>query len=91
MEQHKVKTNLIFPRDLLVAIDRLVGTRKRTRFIVEATREKLTNLRFAKILDGAAGIWSDEEHPDLNTQGDINRYLRDARRNTSRRMGAKRS
>ena len=86
MGNQKVKTNLIFPEDLLIAIDRLVGTRKRTKFIVEATQEKLERLRFSQALDRAAGAWKDENHPDLKTQKDINQYLRETRNDTNQRL-----
>jgi hypothetical protein len=86
MEHQKVKTNFIFPEDLLTAIDRLVGARKRTKFIVEATQEKLERLRFSAALERAAGAWKDENHPDLKTQGDINQYLREIREPTNKRL-----
>lgn len=86
MEHRKVKTTFIFPEDLLTAIDRLVRARKRTKFIVEATQEKLERLKFSMALDKAAGAWKDENHPDLKTQGDINQYLREIREPTNRRL-----
>ncbi len=86
MGQQKVKTNLIFPEDLLKTIDRLVGARKRTKFIVEATQEKLERLRFSQALDKAGGAWRDNNHPDLKTQGDINQYLREIQVATNQRL-----
>ena len=86
MGHQKVKTNFLFPEDLLMAIDKLVGARKRTKFIVEATEEKLGKLRFSMALDKAAGAWKDENHPDLKTQGDINQYLREIRESTNQRL-----
>jgi Arc/MetJ-type ribon-helix-helix transcriptional regulator len=80
------KTQVVFPEDLLEEVDRVVGSRKRSEFVVEATREKLHRLRFAKALRRAAGSWSDENHPDLKTQADINRYLRKVRASTNRRL-----
>jgi len=86
MGHQKVKTNLIFPEDLLKTIDRLVGARKRTKFIVEATQEKLERLRFSQALDKAAGAWKDNNHPHLKAQGDINQYLREIREATNQRL-----
>ncbi len=80
------KTQVVFPEDVLEEVDRVVGSRKRSEFVVEATREKLERLRFAKALRRAAGSWSDESHPHLQTQADINRYLRKVRASTQKRL-----
>jgi len=82
----KVKTHLMFPSDLLKAIDKTVGSRKRSRFIVEAAREKLEELKFQQALEAAAGCWKDESHPDLKIQEDIRSYLKKAREITEKRM-----
>lgn len=44
------KTHLVFPRELLEMIDKLIGKRKRSKFVVEATKEKLARERFARVL-----------------------------------------
>ncbi len=80
------KTQVVFPEELLEEVDRVAGSRKRSEFVVEATREKLNRLRFARALRRAAGSWSDENHPDLKTQADINRYLGKVRASTRRRL-----
>jgi len=72
---NKNKTHLVFPTELLQTIDQLVGKRKRSKFVVEAAREKIARERFLKALNEAAGAWTDENHPDLNTNEDIRRYL----------------
>jgi len=82
-----VRTNVTLPEELVREIDRVAGRRKRSQFIVEAVRERL--LRFSEALAQAAGAWSDENHPDLVTQEDINRYLRRARRATDKRIRAR--
>ena len=83
-----VRTNVTLPEELVREIDRVAGRRKRSQFIVEAVRERLAKLRFSEALAQAAGAWSDENHPDLVTQEDINRYLRRARRATDKRIRA---
>lgn len=80
------KTQVVFPEDLLEEVDRVAGSRKRSAFVVEATREKLDRLRFARALRKATGSWSDESHPNLRTQTDINRFLRKVRASTRRRL-----
>jgi len=75
----KSKTHLVFPTELLWTIDQLVGKRKRSKFVVQATKEKIARERFLKALDEAAGAWTDDNHPDLRTNEDIWRYLERAR------------
>jgi len=84
-----VRTNVTLPEELVREIDRVAGRRKRSQFIVEAVRERLAKLRFSEALAQAAGAWSDENHPDLVTQEDINSYLRRARRATDKRIRAR--
>jgi hypothetical protein len=86
LKTEKVKTHVMFPAELLHAIDKIVGGRKRSSFIVEAAKEKLEEIRFQKALETAAGCWKDETHPDLRTQEDIRGYLKKIREITEKRM-----
>jgi len=65
----KNKAHLIFPEELLQAIDKLVGKRGRSKFVVEATRKELKRIQFLQALQEAAGSWKDEEHPELQEKG----------------------
>jgi len=49
------KTYLVFPRELSETIDKLLGKRKRSQFVVEATKEKLAKEKFARAMKRAAG------------------------------------
>lgn len=80
------KTHLVFPTELLGTIDQLVGKRKRSKFVVEAAREKIARERFLKALNEAAGAWTDENHPDLSSNNDIRRYLDRARNSYQERI-----
>jgi hypothetical protein len=86
LKTEKVKTHVMFPAELLQAIDKVVGGRKRSRFIVEAAKEKLEELKFQQALEAAAGCWKDENHPELRTQEDIRSYLKKTREITEKRM-----
>ncbi len=86
LKTEKVKTHVMFPAELLHAIDKTVGGRKRSRFIVEAAKEKLEELKFRQALEVAAGCWRDENHPDLKTQKDIKIYIKKARETTEKRI-----
>ena len=65
----KNKAHLIFPENLLQAIDKLVGKRGRSKFVVEATRKELKRIQFLQALQEAAGSWKDEDHPELKEKG----------------------
>lgn len=80
------KTHLIFPRELLEAIDKFVGKRKRSQFVVEATKEKLAQEKFLKVLKETAGAWKDENHPELRTKKDVDKYLRKLRKSFGERL-----
>jgi len=68
------RINVTFPVSLLLR--RYVPRRERNRFIVEATEKELKRRRLLKALRDSAGAWSDEDHPDLMTVEDVNRYIR---------------
>ncbi|MBI4690309.1 MAG: hypothetical protein HY754_08605 [Nitrospirae bacterium] len=86
LKTDKVKTHVIFPSELIEAIDKSVGGRKRSKFIVEATKEKLEELKLRQALEVAAGSWKDQNHPDLKTQKDIRAYLKKTREITDKRI-----
>ncbi|MFW6118631.1 MAG: hypothetical protein ACOC6R_03970 [Chloroflexota bacterium] len=65
----KNKAHLVFPEELLQAIDKLVGKRGRSKFVVEATRKELKRVQFLQALQEAAGSWKDENHPELVEKG----------------------
>jgi hypothetical protein len=79
IKMRKIRTNILIPVDLAEEIKKVVGPRKRSSFLVEAAREKLERMKLADALKEAAGAWSPELHPDLQTQDDINRWLRSLR------------
>ena len=81
------RTNIVFPTDVLEEISSVAGKRQRSRFVVEAVKEKLERVKIKKALEKSAGAWSDKNHPDLKTQEDINRFLKTIRLSTNKRIG----
>ena len=81
----KSKAHLVFPEDLLQAIDKLVGKRGRSKFVAEATRRELKRIQFLQALREAAGSWKDEEHPELREKGTY-QWVRDHRETEERRF-----
>jgi metal-responsive CopG/Arc/MetJ family transcriptional regulator len=82
----KTKAHLVFPEEILNAVDEVAGKRKRSLFIVEATQEKLERERFLKALEGTKGVWTAHRHPELRTKRDLERYLREKRRSYRKRL-----
>jgi hypothetical protein len=85
-KEDKIKTNIILPYDVVIAIDKIIKKRKRNQFIVEAIREKIEKVNLKRALEKAAGCWRDEDHPELKNQKDINKYLKEIRVVTNRRI-----
>jgi hypothetical protein len=82
----KTKAHLVIPHEILLEVDRIAGKRRRSLFITEATQEKLEKERFLKILDKTKGAWADKNHPELRTDRDVERYVREKRKSYRKRM-----
>jgi hypothetical protein len=74
------KMTVTFPQPLLERLRERVPARQRSAFIVEAVEEKLALQEQLAALEEAAGCWSDEDHPELRTDEDIDRWLTELRR-----------
>ncbi len=76
--QTKERINVTFPKSMLESLETVVPPRERNAFIVEATGEALRQKRLEKVLLALREkpAWSDEDHPDLMTVEDVDRYVR---------------
>ena len=72
------RINVTFPVSLLENLREVVPPRKRNEFITEATEKELRRVRLTGALEELRRepAWSDEDHPDLMTVDDVNRYVR---------------
>jgi hypothetical protein len=77
----KKRINVTFPASVLDLLESIVPARKRNAFIVEATEEALRREQLKIVLETLRDkpAWSDEDHPDLATAADIDRYVRSLR------------
>ena len=73
------KTHLVFPKDLLKTIDDTIGKRKRSNFVVEATKERLAKEKFLKALKKGAGSWKNRKEGPSD-------YVRKLRKSYKRRL-----
>ncbi len=73
------KVTVTFPKSLLERLRESVPPRQRSAFIVEAVEEKLALQEQLTAIEETAGCWSDEDHPELQTDEDIDRWLAELR------------
>ena len=62
----KKRAHVVLPESVITALDRLVGPRKRSRFIIEAVEKELPRLAVLQTLQETAGAWQAEDHPELD-------------------------
>ena len=79
----KIKTQIVFPADLLERLDQIVKKRQRSRFVVEAVEEKLKGLRLQQALEQVAGLWKD--HEAFKTDSGVRGYLKSLRESDTQR------
>lgn len=73
------KMTVVFPKSVLERLRERVPARRRSAFIVEAVVEKLALQEQLAAIEESAGTWSDQEHPELATDQDIDRWLTELR------------
>ncbi len=75
-----MRTHLVLPDDLVKGVDELVGRRKRSQFIAEATREKLRKERLLKAIQEGAGAIDLSRHPEWATPEKVVEWVHALRR-----------
>ncbi|MEA3341033.1 MAG: hypothetical protein U9R15_13805 [Chloroflexota bacterium] len=78
----KRRINVTFPVEVLDLVDSVTPPRGRNRFIVQAAEEMARRERLGEVLtkireEGPA--WRLEDHPELETPEDIDRWIRQLR------------
>jgi metal-responsive CopG/Arc/MetJ family transcriptional regulator len=74
------KITITLPKGLLLRLREHVPARQRSRFILEALEERLALEEQVAALEESAGIWSEQDYPEMRTEADIDRWLSDLRR-----------
>jgi hypothetical protein len=80
------RTNVIFPSEVLKELKELVPKRRRSRFIVESTKDHLNRLRFQRAAEKAAGAWKPQDHPELTTLEDVHGFLSNMQKKDRKRL-----
>lgn len=73
------RLNLYLPKALVEDLKQLVPARERTRFVCDALAREIRRLKLKAAIEVAAGAWRDEDHPDLATSSDIDRWIEEGR------------
>jgi hypothetical protein len=76
----KERMNLYLTKSVADELRRLVPARERTKFVEQVLARELRRARLREVLARTAGAWKDEDHPDLMTVEDINRWIDEQRR-----------
>jgi metal-responsive CopG/Arc/MetJ family transcriptional regulator len=79
MASETIRTHIVFPRDLVDAVDDLVGQRKRSAFVTEAVAEKLERERLGRALERTVGSLDPASHPEWDTPEKISAWVREMR------------
>lgn len=79
MADATIRTHIVFPRDLVDAVDDLVGQRRRSAFVTEAVAEKLQREQLGRALAETAGSLAAEDYPEWETQDKISAWVRETR------------
>ena len=74
-----MRTHVVLPDELVQGVDALVGERARSRFIAEATAEKLRKERLVKAIREGAGILDPKKYPHWSTPEKVDKWIRDLR------------
>ncbi len=78
------RAHVVLAQELITEIDRLVGKRHRSEFLVEAASRELHRQRQLRALDRAAGAWKDADHKNLRRGSAL--YVRGLRKENDRRL-----
>ena len=79
MARETVRTHVVFPKDLLAAVDRLVGRRKRSAFLTAAVAEKVERERLGRALEVTAGFLAEDAHAEWETPEQVSAWVRGLR------------
>ncbi|MGI8969695.1 MAG: hypothetical protein ACR2HB_03105 [Dehalococcoidia bacterium] len=70
-----IRTHVVIPKELLEAIDGVVGSRKRSDFVVDALQEELSRERRAKALRETTRVLDVTNYPEWETPEKISEWV----------------
>ena len=79
MAERIARARVAFQKELVAAVDRLVGRRKRSAFVVDAVQEKLEREQLGRALAETRGILDKDSHPEWSTPEKTSAWVRELR------------
>jgi hypothetical protein len=76
----KERMNLYITKSVADELRRLVPARERTKFVEEVLARELRRARLAQAIEESYGAWKDEDHPDMLTPEEIDRWIEEQRK-----------
>jgi metal-responsive CopG/Arc/MetJ family transcriptional regulator len=86
MATETIRTHVVLPKELVEAVDRIVGQRRRSQFLTDAVREKLDREHRTKALREAAGSIDLADYPDWQTPEETSAWVRSLRAEADRSL-----
>ena len=78
------RAHIVLPDDLIQEIDRAVGPRGRSSFLVETARAELRRRRLLALLRDDQPIWQAQDHPELASGATA--WVREVRKQSDARV-----
>jgi len=78
------RLNLYLTKPVMDDLRRIIPARERTRFVEEILSRELRRRKLKEALKESAGAWEDEDHPEMATFEDVNRWIEEGRKGFSR-------
>ena len=80
----KERINLYITKSIMDDLRHAIPARERTRFVEEVLARELRRLKLREAIKDAYGAWKDEDHPEMATFEDINRWVEEGRKEFTR-------
>src|SRR4051812_30148801 len=81
-----MRTHIVVPEELIEEVDRVAGKRRRSRFVEEAIREKLSRQSQGDALAATAGVLSPSEYPEWKTPEKVSAWVKAGRQEDQTRL-----
>ena len=89
MPNEVMRTHIVVPEDLIQEVDRVAGKRRRSRFVEEAIREKLSRRNLGAALAATAGALDPSEYPEWDSPEGISAWVKTGREEDDTRLARK--
>lgn len=84
-----MRAHIVVPEDLVREVDRVAGKRRRSRFVEEAIREKLSRQALSAALAESAGVLSPADYPEWDTPEKVSGWVKVGREEDEARLARK--